>query len=362
MVYREALELLNSRLRIVLDPGNSGWILEKIAFQLSQHLTQLDFVCSIESTPSEDIDINLWIHYMDRTLLEVLKKPRTMTVKPKIALVTHVDDSLKLARVKFLIESGVHLIFMSPQHANEIQGALDLDKPFDFVLLPSDYAHASRKYRMGIVSKCYPDGRKNEKWLTEFARLGFLANVEISIVGYGWENTVKKLRALGIETNLYDGMENEYPAYTEIRKFYQYIDLYFYFGFDEGALGSLDAYIFKTDLLVSNQGFHSLFITNQDSLFRNFEDAKQKLKVKIAHFEKWSASVESWTWETFASDIAKHISVGSNSAVRGKKSLTRTNLNLFITNKTYRFKLKETLRRLLFVRFPRFVEKHIRRK
>ena len=352
----------NSRVTIVLARGNSGWILEKISLKLSEHLVALDFECSVAATPSDNSDVNLWIHFMDGTLLEALKKSGKNDLRPKIALVTHVDDSSKLARVKYLFESGVQLIFMSPQHAIEIQSQLKIATPFEFVLIPSDYAFSSRKFRMGIVSKCHPDGRKNEKWLTEFASMGVLKNVEVLIVGYGWEKTVERLREFEVETKLFNGEENEYPAYTEIKNFYQSIDLYFYFGFDEGALGSLDAYIFKTDLLVSNQGFHTLFITNTDSLFCNFEDALQKLREKIKVFEEWSASVERWTWENFASDIAKYVLVEPNSTIGGGKSLIRTNFDLFNNNRTYRLKLRETLRRLFFVGFPRFVGKYIRRK
>lgn len=354
--------MLNQSIRIVLDSGNKGWILEKLANGLTDQLSKLGFASIISNTPKYDGTLNIWMHYMDETLLDFVAEANNVNLMRKIALVTHVDDSLKLARLKFLFDSGVHLIFMSPQHAAEVQLKLDIKNPFDVLLLPSDFAFIPRRFRMGIVSKCYPDGRKNEKWIIEFAKKGILTNSEIYFVGKGWESTAYKLRNLGVATQLYNDVENPYPNYGEIQKFYQSIDLYFYFGFDEGALGSLDAYIFKTDFLISNQGFHSLFETDPGSLFNDFEDALGKLKAKIEKFEKWSNSVNQWTWGSFSAGLIKIILQEDASIAVSGQSLIKTNLKLLIANHAYRFMMLHTLHRLFMVRIPAYIKKSFMRK
>jgi hypothetical protein len=315
----------------------------------------------VSDKPSPDSKLNFWMHYMDKTLLSFLKESKNKDLKRKVALVTHVDDSIKLARVKFLSDSGVQLIFMSPQHALEVQMKLGIERPFDFALLPSDYAFSPRKFKMGIVSRCYPDGRKNEKWLIEFAKKNIFSNTEIHFVGQGWESTSSKLRELGIETHLYDGKENEYPSYADIYKFYQTIDLYFYFGFDEGAMGSLDAYIFKCDYLISDQGFHSLFEADGDSLFTDIEDARIKLKQKIVTFERWSESINQWTWDSYSATLAKLISLHPETTDSSPDSLSKTSFKLLATNSAYRFILMHTLHRLFMVRIPIYIKKSFSR-
>ena len=351
----ESMEI--SHIRIILDPGNQGWILEKIAIRLRNQFELNKFKSKIDSVPDEKAQINLWMQYTDKTLISFAKSGLTKC----FALVTHVDDSFKLARVKLLLDLKVTMIFMSKAHASEVAGMLDINKGFEFALIPSDFNNHIRPFRIGIVSKCYPDGRKNENWLVKFAKDGILKNCEFAVVGEGWEKTIANLRDLGIPCKIYSESNGNVIHYEEIKSFYDTLDLYVYFGFDEGALGSLDAYLFRKDLLVTNQGFHTHFALQDESLVLDYEDAKFKLNQKILNYEVWLDSTLPWTWDFYAKKI---LSIFKRYEVQTATNLSssnffRVNLSLLLRNRYYRTLLPLTLRRVLFVRFPQKIQKLI---
>ena len=339
-----------SNIRIVLDPGNQGWILEKIAIRLKNQLELNKCKSEIESVPDDKAQINLWMQYTDKTLVSSAKSGLTKC----FALVTHVDDSFKLARVKLLLELNVTIIFMSKAHAREVAGMLEIDEEFEFALIPSDFNDHVRPFRIGLVSKCYPDGRKNENWLVKFAKDGILNNCEFAVVGEGWEATIANLRVMGIPCEIFSESNGNAIQYEEIKRFYDTLDLYVYFGFDEGALGSLDAYLFRKDLLVTKQGFHTHFALKDDSLVINYEDAKFKLNQKIVDYRLWLESTLPWTWDFYAK---RFLSIFERHEVQAATNMSgtnffRVNLSLLLGNRYYRTLLPLTLRRIVFVRFP----------
>jgi len=347
--------VLTNSIRLVLDGGNHGWILEKIAIRLQAHISELGITCDIAAAPSHDASVNFWMQYTDRTLMDVI---RTSTIPPRfkaLALVTHVDESFKLARIKQLEESGVGLMFMSEFHAKEIKSMLNYEKDFWTALIPSDHNSGPRKFRIGLVSKWYPDGRKNESWIIDFAKMGLLDNCEFSVVGQGWEETVSVLRSYGVECRIFNGVEDRVPDYLNIKEYYDYIDLYIYFGFDEGALGSLDAYVFKRDLLVSRQGFHTEFILDENSFVDSQLDAQEKFILKKKNFEQWAESLSKWTWNLYVENLMGFIDIHNKELNRPNYKMNRYNVNLdlFKSSAGYRKMLPRTLRRMFLVRIPR---------
>lgn len=337
-----------SQIRVILDPGNKGWILEKIALRLISQFENLGIKSDTASLPLAGSEINFWMQYTDDTIPNFARQNQTNC----FALVTHVDDCFKLARVKLLFDLGVTLIFMSKVHADEVSEMLGLNQHFDFSLIPSDFGYIARPFRIGMVSKCYPDGRKNEDWLIKLAREGVLNDCEFVVMGEGWGSTIAILRSLGIKCQEFSEAQGNVIPYSEIKSFYNDLDLYVYFGFDEGALGSLDAYLLRKDLLVSDQGFHTLFNINNSSKFSNYEDAKQKLKKKIDEYNSWLESTYPWTWDYYASDILKifHKNKNLRKSNPNRSNRVITNLDLFIHSFAYRSLLIFSLKRLLLVR------------
>ena len=345
-------------IRLVLDRGNQGWILEKIAIRLKEYISEMGIACEIAAIPSNDVTVNFWMQYTDRTLMNAIRTSTNGTKFKALALVTHVDESFKLARVKQLEESGVGLMFMSEFHAKEIKSMLNYKKDFRTALIPSDHNSGPRKFRIGLVSKWYPDGRKNESWIIEFAKKGLLDNCEFSVVGYGWEETVSVLRSYGVECRMFNDVENRVPNYANIKEYYDYIDLYIYFGFDEGALGSLDAYVFKKDLLVSRQGFHTEFKLGGNSFVDNEIDAQEKFVLKKKNFEQWAQSLSKWTWNLYVKNIMDFIEIHEEALRRPnyKTNTSNVNMKLLKSSKGYRKMLPRTLRRIFLVRIPRKIQ------
>jgi len=145
------------------------------------------------------------------------------------------------------------------------------------------------------------------------------------------------------------------PNYSNIKEYYDYIDLYIYFGFDEGALGSLDAYVFKKDLLVSRQGFHTEFFLDENSFVDNQLDAQEKFILKKNNFEQWAESLSKWNWNLYVKNILDFIEMHEKELCcpKYKKKNSLVNLKLLKSSKGYRKMLPRTLRRIFFVRIPR---------
>lgn len=349
-------------IRLVLDKGNHGWILEKIAIRLQEYISKRGIDCDIAAFPSRDATANFWMQYTDKTLVEAIRTSNNRKKFKALALVTHVDESFKLARIRQLEESNVGLLFMSDFHAKEVRNMLNHQNDFASALIPTDHNQGPRKFRIGLVSKWYPDGRKNESWLIEFAKKGLLDNCEFSVVGEGWEETVSKLRSLGVECRIFNDVEDRIPNYSNIKEYYDYIDLYVYLGFDEGALGSLDAYVFKKDLLVSRQGFHTEFVLDENSFFDNKLEFKEKFILKKENFENWAASLSKWNWNLYVQSIMNFIDLHEKELSHSsyKTDTYAANLKLLMSSKSYRKMLPRTLRRIFLVRLPRKIKRILR--
>lgn len=347
----------NSHVRVILDPGNKGWILEKIAFRLESQFKSQVLNADVGSKPLLNAKFNFWMQYTDVTLPSFARKGQSNC----FALVTHVDDSFKLARIKLLLSLNVNLIFMSEAHANEIATLLNIDRQFDFSLIPSDFNSLSRPYRIGMVSKCYPDGRKNEKWLVDLAEEGILENCCFVVLGEGWGPTINQLRSLGVSCEEFSESRGNAILYSEIKSFYDNLDLYVYFGFDEGALGSLDAYLFRKDLLVSNQGFHAHFDIDDDSKFSSFEEARSKINRKIQKYESWLESILPWTWDFYSKDLLRIFEENRSgiTKVAPKGNLLSANFSLLISNHNYRQLLPFSLKRLILIRLREKLKKFL---
>jgi hypothetical protein len=290
-------------IEIIVHPGNSGWILEKIALRIAEEFAKKNLVVEVKNEPQFNSDITFWIQFSDKTLNPKLVKEKNSVWS---ALVTHIDDAETLMRFKSLNSVGIDLVFMSQAHASHISNIVEFTNTPFAIRVGSDVATKNAKYHVGIVSKCFSDGRKNEKWLIHFAESGLLKDVSISIVGAGWQNVVKALREKDIEVHLYDELSSPGLSYTEILKIQKAFDLFFYFGFDEGSLGALDAYLLGTDLLVSNQGFHTEFRINEKSLFSDLSDAKIKFELKKTEFFRGKAEKGDWSWENSATQLLNH--------------------------------------------------------
>ena len=340
----ESLEI-----EIILDSGNHGWILEKIAVRLCSQFNSHGIKAEILSAPSDRSNFKFWMQYTDKSLL---KYSRINNGTRLSALVTHVDDSLKLKNIIDLKKRGVDLIFMSSDHGNKIARDCGFRENFFSVRIGSDLLDLN-EFRIGIVSKSYPDGRKNENWLIELAKKGHLGKSELYIIGRGWGRHVKILRKFGVKVKLFDDEENSYPDYSELVEITKSFDLFIYPGFDEGSMGSLDAYILGLNMLVSRQGFHMEFHLDDSSLFSTYSEFEHKFKSKRNVYAQRQLSLSDWTWESTAEALLEYwfqlrpdshsrLSLPNTSSMLGSPARIRALLRM----------LPRTLYRVLFLRIP----------
>lgn len=334
---------------IILDYGSRGWILEKISQRVKTELKLLNCQAVIRYKPKFDTDVTFWIQYSDKTLKQNLKSE---IVNIRSALVTHVDDSNKLLRVRNLVKFGVIPIFMSNEHAELIARTISDKTIFKSVHIGSDVADIEKLFHVGIVSNCYPDGRKNENWLVNFANCGLLENVELTIIGRGWEKIVRRINPKTKKINLYNGVEKPYPDYNRIIKIQKSFDLFCNFGFDEGSLGALDSYLLGKSLLVSKQGFQSSFNIDDNSFFEDFSEAKVKFQLKKDIFFSTIPNQDLWKWKNTVKELVNHWSnfkftKNINFDAFRHQSLSFNFFKVFI-----RWTPK-TLYRTFFVRLPR---------
>jgi hypothetical protein len=299
---------------IFAHPSSNNWILGKIARKIKENFEAIGLSVEILNFPTGKSDVVFWIgkssgplwrHFLQ---VGIAKTSPTYETRLESVLVTHIDDLFKVQNIKNLHKNGDDLVFMSNSHADLVANLAKISpRPFA-ARFGSDFAESYlyERFVVGIFSKVYPDGRKNEDWLVDYAKNNSALNLEFLIIGAGWTQTVKRLRALGVLVRLYDGVENSYPAYESFPDFYRDLSLYIYLGFDEGAMGCLDAYILGVPLLISKQGFHLDFQLAETDYFTDYKDFENKLNLTRSIYAQDVQKKLEWTWEATSRQLLKH--------------------------------------------------------
>jgi hypothetical protein len=325
--------------QIVLHPDQEGWILHKIGQRIKAELELMEVETKIVSDPVGNADVFFWLYYGHSGIVEHAKKNPQIGIRS--AFVTHVDDAAKTRKVAKLVNSNVDLVFMSEDHANTVSADLGHEKFFN-ILLGSDLASYDAPYRVGIFSKRFPDGRKNEKWLVRLAKEIDLGDVQIIFVGSGWKVIASKLQSLGVSTIRYDDDENKYPEYHEFPDIYRSLDLFLSPGFDEGSMGSLDAFIIGKDMLISRHGFHYELELEEENYLDSYEDLKGKFIVRLDEFRKRRRRARDWSWRNAAIALLDHW----NGIIEEPMTHTLVSENVFARNQEFTRKIQSVSRAL----------------
>ena len=111
-----------STVQLIVDPGNAGWILEKIALRLKEQFEMNGSRVQILDSPIGTSDVVFWLYFGHRGILSL--NLDTYSTLLKSTLVTHVDDSAKVNRIRNLSQVGVDLVFMSAAHSLEISSMI----------------------------------------------------------------------------------------------------------------------------------------------------------------------------------------------------------------------------------------------
>lgn len=285
------------KLRIRLIYKDDGWILGKFAEKLREELEKLGQDASIGKEPDESADVNHYIFYGYLTQYISQKNYVSTT------MVTHVDMALKAELIKFQADHGTLGICMSEETMNKLTSwGIKRDK-LCYVNPAQDGVIKPRKIVLGITNRCYgnQDLRKRDSLIFEACKELNPELFLIKIMGSGWAEIVCQLRKLGFEVMYYDEFDRE--TYLDL---VPSLDYWIYYGFDEGAMGYLDAMAAGVKTIVTPQGYHLDTKIKPTYLCSTIGDFTNTLLSIQREKEEIIASVSDWTWENYAK---KHLEI-----------------------------------------------------
>jgi hypothetical protein len=197
--------------------------------------------------------------------------------------------------VRELCAAGKSAICLSSDLAAALDAA-DVRAEFVTWALPGSDAHGlPPKIVIGLATRVYKDGRKNEwmpvKLCSEFGS----EHLEFRIWGADWEPAVAQMQSMGVEVK-YDPGED----YEAILHGLAECDYYLYCGMDEGSLGTIDALKVGTRTIVTDQGFHRDLVPAIDHLFSNYAELRAIVARLVENRAARLAAIEATSWQSYA--------------------------------------------------------------
>lgn len=287
---------------IVTTDGES-WILHKIAEKLATELSKRGVEAALSNEPDSSADVNHYF-FCDLRALTCLRATDTV-------FITHVDDAPKL----FFLEKELkiaHGICMSRDHLEELVSLGFSRERLCSIRIGLDHLVHKRKIQIGIPSRCYRDGRKQQNLLIRLAGILDPNVFSFHILGSGWETTVNLLRT-------HDFQVDYEPDFTLEKHivFFENLDYTLYMGYDEGAIGVLDSIDAGVPAIVTRQGYH-LDVSNGIHAFFDSWQELRKIFLRLQQEKKQViATVENWTWQHYTEahlQIWQHLLSGESIA------------------------------------------------
>jgi hypothetical protein len=325
----------NRSIALVLAEKNSAWVLGKIASRLVQELPKFNLQASIVNNTVGRYDFIVWMFFAH------YQSSKNAYSANNFVIVTHIDDYRKLQKLKQIIEDGVVVIFLSADTHQKVCNSLGIKLPKYIIRLGTDLA-TGEKQRMKVTmcSNIYPDGRKNENWILDIAKRYGPDEIEICLVGRGWDTIILELETHGFNTDFNSIISGAPDSYIRTKSAIEWCDLYIYTGWDEGAMGSIDAFVLKKRLLVSNQGYHRSFQLSNDEVFDSYGEFLSKFDTLKSRFNGEYGSISNWTWQNTASDLNEILE--NHSGNSSKTPITRVR----VTKSNWRLLLKSIEKKL----------------
>lgn len=234
---------------VFIDLYTHNWILDILGDDIFKGMERLGYKCrkgTYEEYKGEDISFHMWW---------AQTQPH-VEAKVNAVFITHTDDKYKEANLLRMKDQFDLFFCMSPEDAQFLI-ELGFEKSKVYGLnLPVRNTYV-RPISIGIFSRCYPDGRKNENWLLHYCEKNAISKyVDFVFVGARWGEFVSRLSDLGCSFqwhNVSRSMPYEY-MYQQLKL--ANLDYYIYMGMDGGAMGTYDAYAMGAELCVTDDGFH----------------------------------------------------------------------------------------------------------
>lgn len=226
-----------------------NWIMRKIADDIQEVATSLGYKCRCGKF--EDYDGEEICYHLSHA--EGLPIPKA---KHNSVFYTHLNTKLKEAYIVSIKDKFDSFICMSEEDAQFlIELGFDPAKVYGKTLpIRNTYI---RPVSIGILSACYPDGRKNEQWLLDYCAENEKAKlINFVFIGRGWGNVVHSLEQMGCSYEWHNVSSDMPYEYQFQQNKLAALDYYIYMGMDGGAMGTYDAYAQDVPLCVTYDGFH----------------------------------------------------------------------------------------------------------
>ena len=285
------------KLKICIVYVNDGWIFGKFANKLRDELVKIGHEAYISEQEDPTADINHYIAY--NRLYRFCASSNTV----RTTMVPHIDCSLKLDMVKFQAQHDILGICMSEDTMNKLTSWGVPRNKICYVNPAQDGEIKPRKIVLGITNRCYhtQDFRKRDDLILKVCEHLDADLFKLKIMGAGWTEIINRIRHLGFEVEYYDDFDRE--IYKELMPS---LDYWIFYGFDEGAMGYLDAMAAGVKTIATPQGFHldtKYKVTFPCSTIDDFI----KVLLQIQNDKKEiTDSVKDWTWDNYA---RKHLEI-----------------------------------------------------
>jgi glycosyltransferase involved in cell wall biosynthesis len=280
------------KVRIVCYEDVDRWILGKFALRLCNELNLMSIEADISKKPDPTADINHHIIYYDYNG----EKTKNDTL-----MITHIDSIGKLHLLKKQLKSAEMGICMSSDTMQKMIAAGLSQEKLCYINPANDDILSIKKINIGITSKIHEDRRKNENTLVKLSKLIDPKIFRFTIMGSGWKEIIENLKKSGFEVEYYDDFDIKV-----YRRIVPSFDYFFYFSFDEGSMGFIDALKCGVPTIVTPQGYH---LDAKDGItfpIKDFDDIVRTFNFIAENKSKLIRSVETWTWKNYT---LKHVEV-----------------------------------------------------
>lgn len=316
---------------------NNDWIVGKIAYDIKNEAERLGYTCRCGTT--EEYDNEDICYHMSYHLAVPIPQAKHNSV-----FVTHIDDAFKEKLVCDMKDSFDSFICMSQEDAHYLM-ELGLDKSKVFGrTLPVRNTYL-RPISIGIFSACYPDDRKNEKWLIDYCKQNQDAKlVNFVFIGKGWNRVCDELESLDCSYEWHNASRKLPYEYQFQQNKLASLDYYIYMGMDGGAMGSYDAYAQGVPLCITFDGFHKSIpdidyvFDDEQSFFNQLDIILQKHSRRHAFFSNNSVNnYVKWVLKVWQGEQIQEIDEKAKECISYHTVVEKRRMNFFeITQKRLR--------------------------
>ena len=274
-------------MRIINYELDNSWILSKFALKMHECLDRLGRENDIGGSGTPEADVAHHINYAGA-------EEKFSTIET--LMITHLDSVEKVNDVTQKLRVFDMGVCMSSETRERLVSLGMPREKLCYVNPAHDGRIAPRPLVLGIAARNYSDGRKKGYELYR-ALVGLPAGAfALKIMGGGWGDIVDGLRASGFSVEYYEDFV--YDVYVD--SFMPSLDYFLYLGWDEGAMGFIDALAAGVKTIVTPQGYHLDIPEAIDHVISDAGDLRYILSGIHRERQEKIGRVQAWTWDEYA--------------------------------------------------------------